>query len=759
VGGKPEVKVLAASLASRNRHPRIVFKALSGHYQYCMGKTYIGTSGIICAMSRKMSHLITLSAALVTAFWMLLSAVPLSFGQLPLPAGVPRGDVYVAENHWGRFLDPYHFNWLVPGVPVGYGYGHACAGFLWFYNTTTGQLIPWVAAIGPEYSKDYTKMKVYIRKGVTWSDGAQYTADDLVFQVNLIKENSKLAWHAVLARWVKDIRKIDDYTVEFELTSPNTRFHYYLTSQLGMSLLPKHVFEEVIKRGEDITRFKFYPPVCLGAYVLKDVDPAGYWFIWERNENWWATKLYGIKPGPKYVLFIHYGPDEKEALAWRKLELDSVRTWLPEVFETVYKDPEVVKYLGGFYGAKAPYAWPYDACKKGPVFNVLKSPYDNSEVRWALTYALDIREAIEAFTGIDGSKPVPSPFPIIPYPKSVDVYIKPLESELAKYGYDPSLGWFKQDLARAEQLLIKNGFKRGPDGKWYLPTGEKWVINIMTFAEIELESQRLAFIVAEQWRRFGIETNVEPVAPGPFDSRLTRGEWEVVTYFPSCNFLPVDLGDILPRWHSKYCNTELPGLAWLTYSNWACYNFPRRAELDKTLEELEMTPPEDPKQVELVKKALVIWLEQMPWPQFFPVPFYTLNNRYCWEGFPEYPANYYNDPVYWWPHFQLILLQLRPTGRCPVKEAYTPTKFQIVPPEKPAPPTPPPPTPAPTITTATVTVVSTAIQTVVSTVRTVETFVTTERITEWGTMMAVSSALLVIGLVIGLVVGRLTRRK
>jgi hypothetical protein len=35
---------------------------------------------------------------------------------------------------------------------------------------------------------------------------------------------------------------------------------------------------------------------------------------------------------------------------------------LPEVFETVYKDPEVVKYLGGFYGAKAPYAWPYDAC-------------------------------------------------------------------------------------------------------------------------------------------------------------------------------------------------------------------------------------------------------------------------------------------------------------------------------------------------------------------------------------------------------------
>jgi len=704
--------------------------------------------------------------------------------QPPIPPGVPRGDVYIAENHWGRFLDPYHFNWLVPGVPVGYGHTHACAGYLWFYNTTNGELIPWVAGTVPEYSKDFTKMKVYIRRGVTWSDGTPYTADHLVFQINLIKNNSQLAWYSIVVAWVKDIRKIDDYTVEFELTKPNPRFHYYLMSQLGMPLLPKHVYEAVLKRGEDILKFKFYPPVCLGAYVLKDVDPAGYWFLWERNENWWATKLYGIKPAPKYVLFIHYGPDEKEALAWRRFEMESVRTWLPEVFETVYRDPEAVKYLGGFYGMKAPYAWPYDACKKGPVYNVLKYPYNITDVRWALTYALDIREAIAAFTGPDGSKPIPSPFPIIPYPKSVEIYIKPLESELIKYGYDPELGWFKQNLAKAEELLKKQGFYRGPDGKWYLPTGQKWVINIMTFAEIELESQRLAFIVAEQWRRFGIEVNVEPVAPGPFDSRLVRGEWEVVTYFPSCNFLPVDLGDILPRWHSKYCNPELPGLAWLSYSNWACYKFPRRAELDRILEQLEMSFPGTPEQIDLAKKALLIWLEQMPWPQFFPVPFYTLNNRYCWDNFPEYPNNYYNDPVYWWPHFQIILLQLRPTGRCPTKEAYTPpTRRQLIPPELPPTPTPTPtptltptptptptpttprptptptptPTPRPTTITTTVIVTSTIERTVITTVvkpttilsTLVTTISTTVRVTEWSITTALAVVLFIIGLLIG----------
>jgi len=676
--------------------------------------------------------------------------------QPPLPPGVPRGDVYIAENHWGRFVDPYQFNPLVPGVPVGYGFGHlGCYGFLWYFNTTSGELIPWVAATYPEYSPDYSKMIVHIRRGVTWSDGRPYTADDLIFQVNLVKDDSRLSWHAIMKSWVKDVRKVDDYTVEFELTKPNTRFHLYLTAQLGMGLLPKHIFEEVLKKGEDILKFKNYPPVCLGPYNLKDVDPSGYWFLWERNEDWWGTKLYGLKPAPKYILFIHYGPDDKEALAWRRFELDSVRTWLPEVFETVYKDPEAVKYLGGFYGARAPYAWPYDACKKGPVFNVLRYPFNITEVRWALTYALDIREAINAFTGPDGSKPIPSPLPVIPTPKVVELFIKPLEPELIKYGYDPNLGWFRQDLAKAEELLKKVGFTRGPDGKWRLPNGERWVINIMTFAEIELESQRLAYIVAEQWRRFGIDTNVEPVAPGAFDSRLIKGEWEVVTYFPSCHFLPNDLGDILPRWHSRNCNPELPGLAWLTYNNWACYNFTKRAELDQTLEALEKAPFGSPEAIEATRKALLIWLEQMPWPQFFPVPFYTLNNRYCWEGFPEYPNNYYNDPVYWWPHFLIIVLQLKPTGRCTTKEAYTPTKFPQLPPvelvTKPATPTPTPTPTTPAIQVQTQTVVVTQTQRVTVT-SPVPVTITAERVVTQADLpltIGVAIATLVVGLLIG----------
>jgi hypothetical protein len=52
-------------------------------------------------MNRKTSSIIAISVAFVMAVSLLLSAVPVSYGQLPLPAGVPRGDVLVIENHWG----------------------------------------------------------------------------------------------------------------------------------------------------------------------------------------------------------------------------------------------------------------------------------------------------------------------------------------------------------------------------------------------------------------------------------------------------------------------------------------------------------------------------------------------------------------------------------------------------------------------------------------------------------------------------------
>jgi len=722
---------------------------------------------------------------------MLLVYMPKVEAQLPLPSGVPRGDVLVVENHWGVYTDPRDFNFFVPGKPAigGNGMSQVCAGSLWYINTTNSELINYVAAAPPEYTSDFKKVTIYLRKGVTWSDGVPFTADDVLFTIDICMKNSKLGCYYTLTPWVDKYYKLDDYTVVVELKKPNPRFHYYWTviiySATIPHLLPKHVWE----KAADPVAFKFYPPVCLGPYTLKDVDPGGTWFLWERNENWWGTKLYGIKPGPKYVLFIHQGPEETKALAMSRHELDAIRTFLPENFEIVWK---ANPYIGG-WRSKPPFAWPFDACVKGIGFNVLRYPYNITEVRRALVFALNFYEVYDAFTGPDGSKPTPSVLPLVRYIYADKPYYVALKNELLKLGLDPSpradvqdqlksmgldpsIVWWKYDPTEAERLLKSVGFSKGPDGKWRLPDGTPWKITLLTTSGFEMESQRIGFMIAEQWRRFGIDVDVQPVEAGVWSARTAKGDYDVATVWPGCSLL-LDAAPHIWGWHSKYCNPDAPGNGWSCYGVLAGTKFPQRQELDSLIDQLELTPPwELDKVYELSRKALLIWAQQMPWAGFFPTPFYTLHDTYCWENWPSYPDNYYMDTVYWWAQMQFIILSLKPSGRCPTKDAITPPVPPRFPVEKPiitpttsptttvtTPPatTAPPPTTAMTTTvTTTVVVPTTIVSTVVTTVSSVltatmtATTTVTQRVTEWTTTIAIAIVLLIIGFAIGWLIKR-----
>ena len=45
------------------------------------------------------------------------------------------------------------------------------------------------------------------------------------------------------------------------------------------------------------------------------------------------------------------------------------------------------------------------------------------------------------------------------------------------------------------------GFKRGPNNRWLLPDGTPWKMTINAPNNFEIESQRLAFAVANEWRQ------------------------------------------------------------------------------------------------------------------------------------------------------------------------------------------------------------------------------------------------------------------
>jgi len=606
---------------------------------------------------KKVIHLRTVK--ILGALMFLLAAVPAHVSaQLPLPPGVPRGDVLVVENHWGTYIDPTDWNFKIPGKPAtgGNGFQQLCTAFLWYVNTTTGELINWLAE-GFEYSEDFKTVKFFLREGAHWNDGTPFTADDVVFTIETALATREWGTNAFATAWIESATALDEHTVEIHLKNPYPRFHYAFTVIIygsGWWIVPKHIWE-----GEDPVSFKFYPPLSIGPYNLEAVDPAGNWFLWEREENWWATEVFGLKPSPKYVLYIHQGPDEKKALAMIRHELDCLRTLLPEAVEMVIKGNP---YLLGWRRV-APYAWPYDACVKGIGFNLARYPFDITEVRRALVFSINFADLYEAFRGVDGSLPSTTPLPIVPYPFAVESYTEPIMDELIELGLDPDTGWWKYDPEEAESLLESVGFTRGADGKWLLPTGEPWRIQMTAPSGFEMESLRIGYLVADNWKDFGIDVNVEPVEAGVFSARNAKGEEDTGTRWPGCTLL-LELTPHIQSWHSKYFDPLAP------YQSWGIYDYPRRAELEEIIDEMESTPTgETETLIELGREALLIWAEEMPWIGFFPTPFWTLQDGYAWDGWPTYPENYYMDPVSWWAQHMFVILKLYPTGRAPTKEA------------------------------------------------------------------------------------------
>ena len=66
-----------------------------------------------------------------------------------------------------------------------------------------------------------------------------------------------------------------------------------------------------LREGIGPLTFKFNPPVSLSAYKLKDFDPNGNWYLWQKREDWQKTSMGLIgEPGPKYAMYIAPGPSD-----------------------------------------------------------------------------------------------------------------------------------------------------------------------------------------------------------------------------------------------------------------------------------------------------------------------------------------------------------------------------------------------------------------------------------------------------------------
>jgi peptide/nickel transport system substrate-binding protein len=137
-----------------------------------------------------------------------------------------------------------------------------------------------------------TVWRFHLRPGVKWQDGSPFTADDVVFTLKrTLSANSSM--RAPMSP-VKDARKIDDLTVDFETTLPDPIFLQEQTNMLIMSKAwceAHNATEPVIIGKED--NYALHNAMGTGPFKLVSREPDRKTVV-EKNPLWWDKPQHNV---------------------------------------------------------------------------------------------------------------------------------------------------------------------------------------------------------------------------------------------------------------------------------------------------------------------------------------------------------------------------------------------------------------------------------------------------------------------------------
>jgi len=603
----------------------------------------------------------------------------------PVLGGLPRNETFIAGILTGHLGTPSNFNEWVGWKSRDRGMQNLANEPLWSVDFATGEIVNALASGDPIYNDDFTEVTIPLRQGVAWDDGEPFSSADVVFTIEMLMSRPEFNAHNFMLDNVDSVTAPDDHTVVFALKQANSRFHTTFLDRWGCTwIMPKHIFE---KQADPVT-FEFNPFVGTGPYKLHSFDPNGYWTIWEKRADWdkSPTGILRGEPKPKYIVFQAFANEGAKILAQLTHQLDAVDLSAEGLKAALAQGDTVRAYQPTF-----PWVVNNDPALTGITFNVAKAPYDNVDVRWALLLAIDIVEySGQAVDGTGTLSPVHIPS-LGSYPKD---YIEPMQDWLKEFTldigngetfkpYDPEapqrllqyvkdrgyvvsedpaavtqtfgLGWYKYAPDVATKLLEKNGFKKDADGKWLLPDGKPWHIDVISRSDMSHLEYKNAAAAVQQWKKFGIDAVQIPTDQS---STITQnGEYDASGQWPAQEpwGAGVDLYRVLDYYNSEY----IEPIGTLTKAHTSRWSSPR---MDDVIKRLRETDPADAEAVKALGiEGLKIAVEELPSiPTFGYIGFVAWDQQY-WTNWPG-SENPYNAPYSHWGSFKYMTPFLEPTG-------------------------------------------------------------------------------------------------
>src|SRR6478735_6855754 len=383
---------------------------------------------------------------------------------------------------------------------------------LLFWDVTGTNITP-NAAKGWETSADGRRTTLFLRKGMKWSDGAPFTADDFIFWYEDMYQNKDLIKSLApeLSTNGKQgrISKVDETTVLFEFDDP----HFLFLSQLagdtqvggGQSRLQSDERELGLYAPAHYLK-QFLPKYSSGESVNEKAKAAGF-------DNW--AQVFKIKSDWRL------NPDVPTISAWKMVQPINGQTWLLErnpYFWAVDTEGNQLPYLDkvhldpGFNGSDSELKFNF-AYRADPE---IQKWFANLDFRRALALGIDREQVNEAFFLGLGAPSTPIPADIIK------------ESP----GKDYRLRWATLDVAKANAMLDAIGLKKKDAEGFRLRTdnGERLRLQIDVAQTLSPTWPQQAEMIIQQWRAIGIHADMKLYERSLFYTRVRNDQNQIVLW-------------------------------------------------------------------------------------------------------------------------------------------------------------------------------------------------------------------------------------
>ena len=559
-------------------------------------------------------------------------------------ADVPR-DKTVVVGWWGSGV--YDDFTLYNPFGLGFNYQtgpHVVWEGLAYWSAFTDETTMWQAE-GYSYNDDFTELTINLRPEVRWSDGMPFTAQDVVYTIQTLKDlNGAVRFSDEVAQFTESVEAVDSNTVLIKMTMPAPRYFFrffvWKWDSGAFPIVPKHIYE-----GKDWSAFQNFDldkgwPVTTAAFgvVYSDANQK----LFDARDEWWAYDA-GLVDGTLPMDRVAYpasGSDKSSQIQMLvDADIDITEVNVPAAIELIERTENVTFH----YGRKSPYGysdWWAQALHPNHASTI--SPVGNKDVRWAMSYYID-REQIIDIAMQGASAPSRMPFP--PYAGLLK-YIDSIDDLLEEYNT------IENNPAKGDALLEGAGYSRDGDDNWVDSSGEPLTI---VFNNWDYWTP-WADVVVEQLRQNGITVDYQ-TPPDVWD-RFSAGDYDGV--FPAGH--AGSLKDPYEAMALYSCaRVSADGVkSWSSNATGWCND-----DFDDIVLEMAQTNPADEETMfALFRDAMEIWLPELPSIQLFDwMHNMAMGTTYwdCWPTSEGSKGEYVNEA----PQllgFDLVLWNLCPAG-------------------------------------------------------------------------------------------------